>query len=72
MFRICDLKYDNENDIFLLCVDNTRTDFNSSYNYYTYTKLETRKTQQGDVLYRLTDENEVDFDLCFINYHMNN
>ena len=36
--------------------------------YYTYTKLETRKTQEGDTLYRLTDENEVDFDLCFINY----
>lgn len=72
IFRICDLKYDNENNIFLLCVDDTRTDFNSSYEYYTYTKLETRKTQQGDILYKLTDENEVDFDLCFINYHINN
>lgn len=72
MSRIYDLKYDNENDIFLLCVDDTRTDFNRSYNYYTYTKLETRKTQEDDTLYKLTDQNEIDFDLCFINYRINN
>lgn len=71
MFRIYDLKYDNQKDVFLLCVDDTRTDFNNSYNYYTYTKLETRKTQEGDIIYKLIDENEVDFNLCFINYRIN-
>lgn len=72
LIRICDLKYDKDNDYFLLCVDDTRTDFNSTYNYYKYKNIEILTTQDGDKLYKLTDENEQPFDLCFVNKHINN